>query len=116
MNDLKIIISGTAGTGKSTMLLFLEKVLKENGFTVELDTRGEEDYDYGNEEHFRERVGFNYNIKLDYVKSNTKITLKSYQTCFDLIKTKNTSIGMSELTATITGGDSTPLGFTRGEE
>ena len=41
---LSIIVAGDNNTGKSTMLFQLEKLLKENGFNVELAFENHPDY------------------------------------------------------------------------
>jgi nucleoside-triphosphatase THEP1 len=78
MNELKIIVLGNTGTGKSTMTLFLEKILKENGFNVKIDLENEIE-DYGSEERFRKIVGEDWDDRINTIKCGKKITLKSMQ-------------------------------------
>jgi len=78
MKELQIIVTGDARTGKSTMVLWLEKQLKKKGFNVEVDLRNEI-ADYGTELQFRYTVGFNSKASLSKIKSEGKITLKSIQ-------------------------------------
>lgn len=52
MRELQIIIAGQVATGKSTMMCWLEQVLLDSGFTVEMDFELEEK-DYGSEGKFR---------------------------------------------------------------
>jgi nucleoside-triphosphatase THEP1 len=78
MKELQIIVLGEAGTGKSTMVLWLEKQLKKKGFNVEIDLENEIE-DYGSPTQFRYYVGNQKKKKLERIKSERKITLKSMQ-------------------------------------
>jgi nucleoside-triphosphatase THEP1 len=78
MKELQIIVLGETASGKSTMVLWLEKQLKKKGFLVEIDLKNEIK-DYGNEEVFRSRVSSQRKEKLKKIKAERKITLKSMQ-------------------------------------
>lgn len=77
--NLTIIIAGEANSGKSTMMLQIEKLLKENGFDVELSLKGHPDYGGENSYHFHNHEEKNFNEKIIAIKSNTKIILKEAQ-------------------------------------
>ncbi len=77
--NLTIIIAGEANTGKSTMMLQIEKLLKENGFDVELSLKGHPDYTGENGYFFHQHEEKNFDKKIDAIKANTKITLKEVQ-------------------------------------
>ncbi len=76
--ELTITISGQARTGKSTMVLLLEKFLKEQGFDAEIEM-SDELFDYGSEFRFRRIIGERLK-EIDAMKSGLKITLKQVQT------------------------------------
>jgi hypothetical protein len=78
MKELQIIVAGQANTGKSTMLLWLEQVLLDAGFTIETDFELEK-LDYGSEEKFREAMAQHVTERENAVMQNTKITLTSKQ-------------------------------------
>ena len=73
--ELTITVSGPAGSGKSTMTLWLEKQLKRKGFDVEIDLEPELE-DYGTETQFREVMAFDRKQKLNRIKTEAKIILK----------------------------------------
>jgi nucleoside-triphosphatase THEP1 len=77
--ELTIIIAGRANSGKSTMMLQLEKLLKENGYDVTLSLKGEPDYTGENSFHFHKKEELNFDKKVEAIKSKTKITLKEMQ-------------------------------------
>jgi thymidylate kinase len=79
MKDLQIIIAGATGSGKSTMMLLLEKFLVENGFSVEMQMENEA-LDYGTENRMRQIFLQNFDERLDAMKQNVKITLQQKQT------------------------------------
>jgi len=79
MKDLQITIAGPANSGKSTMMLWLEQVLMEAGFTIELNLENEL-LDHGTEAKFRKRMAENVTQREEAVIENTKITLKQIQT------------------------------------
>ncbi len=78
-NELTIIVAGQANSGKSTMMLQIEKLLKENGFDVQLSLKGHPDYTGENAYHFHQKEEKNFDKKIDAIKSKTKITLKEMQ-------------------------------------
>jgi tRNA uridine 5-carbamoylmethylation protein Kti12 len=81
-NELMIIVAGTTCSGKSTMILQLEKLLKENGFNVEFSFKNHPDYGGENTYHFRNKVNLNFDKEIEIIKSSTKIILKEMQlTC-----------------------------------
>jgi tRNA uridine 5-carbamoylmethylation protein Kti12 len=80
-NELTIIVAGTTCSGKSTMMLQLEKLLKENGFDVEFSFKNNPDYGGENTYHFRNKEEQNFDEKIRVIKSSTKITLKELQLC-----------------------------------
>jgi uridine kinase len=75
--EVIITISGNANTGKSLVMAQIEKLLKENGFDVQL--LFEDNFDYIDQNSFR--LHNNISEKINSVKSNTKILLKEIQTC-----------------------------------
>jgi ribosomal protein L31 len=77
--ELSVIILGGANSGKSAMMLQIEKLLKENGFNVELSFEGHPDYSGNNTVHFHEREGKNFENKIEAIKKKTKIILKEAQ-------------------------------------
>lgn len=78
-NELTIIVAGTTCSGKSTMMLQLEKLLKKNGFDVEFSFKNHPDYSGENTYHFRNKVEENFDEKIGKIKSSTKIILKELQ-------------------------------------
>jgi nucleoside-triphosphatase THEP1 len=95
MKELQIIVTGQAGTGKSTMVLWLEKQLRKKGFNVEIDLKNELE-DYGNEPNFRGTMAYERKKRLKALKLDVKITLKSAQLKLPLIKNDNTEEGKTE--------------------
>jgi len=92
MKELTIIVTGATASGKSTMVLWLEKQLKNKGFNVEIDMENELE-DYGNEIQFRNVMAFERKKKIKRIKYQVKITLKSMQMKNAITKnaiTKNT--------------------------
>ena len=53
--ELTILIAGETNSGKSTMMLELENLLKQNGFNVELSFHGSPDYTGENSFHFHNK-------------------------------------------------------------
>jgi hypothetical protein len=94
MKELTITISGEANTGKSTMLLWLEQYLKKKGFNVELSLSETELYDYGSELRFRNVVSTDFDEKINVIKTDRKIILKSMQMKRD--STKKSSKGKTD--------------------
>ena len=84
MSKLSIIVAGDNNIGKSTMLFQLEKLLKENGFNVELSFEHHPDYSGENSFFFHQKVGKNFDEKIEALKQNLTITLKEAQTNFDI--------------------------------
>ena len=80
---LSIIVKGDNNTGKSTMLFQLEKLLKENGFNVELAFENHPDYSGENSFFFHQKEGTNFNEKIEALKQDLTITLKESQIYFD---------------------------------
>ena len=76
--ELNITIAGKVGTGKSHMMFLLEKLLIENGFTVEMDMTFEM-RDYGNESRARQLFLENFDARQNALLKSTKITLKQMQ-------------------------------------
>lgn len=81
---ISIIVAGDNNTGKSTILYQLEKLLKENGFNVELSFEHHPDYSGENSFYFHQREGKNFNEKIEVLKQDLTITLKESQTNFDV--------------------------------
>ena len=73
---LSIIVKGDNNTGKSTMLFQLEKLLKENGFNVELAFENRPDYSGENSFFFHQKVEKNFDEKIKALKQDLTITLK----------------------------------------
>lgn len=79
MKELKIIIAGEANTGKSTLLTVVEKLLKEQGYDVEVMLEGTTELlDYGDETRFRNAMAQNVDKRLEALR-NTKITVCTQQ-------------------------------------
>jgi ABC-type lipoprotein export system ATPase subunit len=85
--ELMVIIAGEAGTGKSTLMLQIEKVLKENGYNVELNFKGNPDYTGENTFHFHNKEGENFDKKSEAIKTNTRIVLREMQLKHDFPNT-----------------------------
>lgn len=85
---LSIIVAGDNNTGKSTMLYQLEKLLKENGFNVELSFEHHPDYSGENSFYFHQKEGNNFNEKIEALKQDLVITLKETKTDFDTNQNK----------------------------
>jgi len=79
MKELQIIVAGQANTGKSTVLVMIERFLKEKGFTVEMNLETEL-MDYGTEDNFRRAMGRFEDKREKSLKHNTKIILTTKQT------------------------------------
>lgn len=79
MKNLQIIVAGPAASGKSTMILWLEQVLMEAGFSIELQLENEL-LDYGTEERFRRTMTENFTKREENLIKNTKIVLTQMQT------------------------------------
>ena len=78
MKELKIIVAGQANTGKSTMLLWLEQLLMEAGFSVEMNLETEL-LDHGSEARFRKAMQQHVTKREEAVINNTKIILSTKQ-------------------------------------
>jgi len=79
MKDLQITVAGPANSGKSTMMLWLEQVLMDAGFAVELQLENEL-LDHGSELNFRRRMKENITEREEALIENSKITLRQIQT------------------------------------
>lgn len=77
--ELSIIIAGEVNSGKSTLMLEIEKVLKEKGYDVQLSFKGNPDYTGENTFHFHNKEGENFDKKSEAVKTNTRIVLREVQ-------------------------------------
>lgn len=84
--ELNIIITGHANVGKSTVLVHIEKLLRENGYDVELSLKDHPDYTGENAYHFRNSIMLHFDEKIEAIKSNVKIILKETQLNRDSIK------------------------------
>jgi len=73
--ELQIFIGGTCGSGKSTMMYQLEKLLKENGYDVELSVSD----DYKSINDFNRQMLQFEEERLIKLKENTHITLREIQ-------------------------------------
>ena len=79
MKELEIIIAGQPASGKSTIMWWLERILIEKGFTIEMNFELEK-LDYGTEEKFRRAMHEHATERELALMKNTKITLKTAQT------------------------------------
>jgi len=79
MKELQIIIAGAPASGKSTMMGWLERILMEKGFTVEMNFELEK-LDYGTEEKFRRAMQEHFDERELALMKNTKIVLSTKQT------------------------------------
>lgn len=87
-NELTIIVAGVANCGKSSMVIQLDKLLKENGFNVEISFN--EPYSEEKEYYFRQKHLEENSKKIQHFKTNTKITLKEMQLKRDCTKNNET--------------------------
>ncbi len=85
---LQIVIIGEQKTGKSIMMYCLEKLLRENGFVVDIQFKDPftPKSDFNDIHDFHKIIGDNYDEKLKLLKNNTKIILNELT-----IKNKNDS-------------------------
>jgi len=86
--EISIIVAGRANTGKSTMMLQLEKLLKDNGYNVEVNVDEHPDYTGENSFHFHNKEEVNFDKKVAAIKASTKITLKEAQIYYDVTTQK----------------------------
>lgn len=77
--ELSIIIAGEVNSGKSTLMLEIEKVLKEKGYDVQLSFKGHPDYSGENSFHFHNKEEVFFKEKSEKIKANTKIILREAQ-------------------------------------
>lgn len=77
--NLTIIVAGPTNSGKSTMMLQLQKLLMENGFNVELSFEGNPDYTGENTYHLHKKVEKDFDKVIEKIKTETKITLMEKQ-------------------------------------
>ncbi len=73
--ELKITVSGSTNTGKTTVCYLIKKCLAEKGIEVEFD--GGVDYD---EDKFDNIVSENLNEKVEAISKNVQVNLKEVQT------------------------------------
>jgi hypothetical protein len=75
---LQIVVLGEPKGGKSTMLYCLEKLLRENGFVVDVEVKDPfttvSDFKDIHDFHFI--IGVDYDERIKAVKDSTKIILK----------------------------------------
>lgn len=95
--ELKVTISGLSNTGKSTMMLLIEKCLKEKGFDVELSFKNHPDYSGENSFFFHQKEEVNFDEKVEAIKSKVKITLNEQQLKCGFRTTVNASRTESEM-------------------
>ncbi|MFA5207578.1 MAG: adenylyl-sulfate kinase [Candidatus Paceibacterota bacterium] len=69
-----IIVTGQPASGKSTVMHLIEKLLKKEGFTIEIDLEG--NYDYKNLNDFNVKMGVNEAERFQALKEKTKIMIK----------------------------------------
>ena len=86
---LSIIVAGGTNSGKSTMMLLIEKMLKENNFDVELAFEHHTDYSGENSFFFHQREDKDFNEKIEKIKKDTTITLQESQIYFDSASKKD---------------------------
>lgn len=68
---ITITVSGKAKSGKSHLIYYLKKFLRENGFDVLLSN----DIDYPNEERFDNQMNENFEKIMDSIKDSKTIVL-----------------------------------------
>lgn len=85
MKNLNIIVAGKCGTGKSTIIYLIEKMLKENGIT-DVNVNYQDGY-----EDFS-----NMDKKVESIKDN-KITISEMNTIDGLITAEQMSIDRSDI-------------------
>jgi len=86
---LSIIVAGGTNTGKSTMILLIEKMLKEHNFNVELSFEHHPDYSGENSFYFHQKEEKNFTEKIETIKKDTVITLQESQIYFDTAEKKD---------------------------
>lgn len=79
MNELIITIGGVKNSGKSTVMLQIEKCLKEKGFDVELRFDNHPDYTGEDTYFFHQREEKNFDKKIEAIKTKSKIILTEKQ-------------------------------------
>lgn len=75
--ELTITIAGQAGTGKSTFMYEFYKFLWVSGFDVDVNLDNEIEFE--NEIDFRRKMIDNREERLNSLKKNVKITLRTMQ-------------------------------------
>lgn len=76
-NKLTIIVTGASASGKSTMVLELERLLRENGFNIDISLEG--NYEYVSIDDYINMESKHHDEKVEAVKLKTKITLMDMQ-------------------------------------
>ena len=76
--ELKIIVAGTTNCGKSSMLFYLEQLLKREGFT-NVEVALEDNLDFNDVNDFHQKMLVNVDERQNILKSMTKITLVDRQ-------------------------------------
>lgn len=76
---INISVVGGTGTGKSSIMSLLERLLIKEGFEVEMNFEGELD-DYGTEEKFRAAMAHNTELRETAIKEKSKVVIKTIQT------------------------------------
>lgn len=73
---LQIIVAGETGNGKSTMMYEIHRLLKSNGYNVEVSV--EDDYDFKDEVDFKNKMSRYYNERINMLKT-VEIVIKGEQ-------------------------------------
>jgi len=80
MNEILITISGTSGSGKSSIMEMIYRSLWIQGFKVDLQLEENDFDDFDDERDFRLKMNKNREERLDAIKNKTIITLKELHT------------------------------------
>jgi len=77
--ELTIIVAGNTGSGKSTIMLELERLLSKSGYEVELSLENHPEYAKDEILRYYKQESSNFEEKANAIKPNLKITLKEMQ-------------------------------------
>jgi adenylylsulfate kinase-like enzyme len=70
-----VIVTGETAAGKSSVMYLIETLLRDNGYTVEVDLENQHDYDKSIY-HFHNAMSYHKEERFAALKENVKITLK----------------------------------------
>lgn len=70
-----VIVTGETAAGKSSVMYLIETLLRDNGYTVQVDLENQHDYDKSIY-HFHNAMSYHKEERFAALKENVKITLK----------------------------------------